>query len=45
MTVHWVPVDELVRAVLDQRATDGPLATAVLTYALTHGQPGRFLPS
>ncbi len=38
MTLHWVPVDDLVRAVLEKRATDGPLATAVLTYALTYGR-------
>ena len=44
MTVHWVPVDELVRAVLEKRATDGPLATAVLTYALTHGRQAGFSP-
>lgn len=36
MSRHWVPVDDLVEAVLDKRLTDGPLATAVLTYALTH---------
>jgi ADP-ribose pyrophosphatase len=35
MTRHWVPVDDLVEAVLARRLTDGPLALAVLTYALT----------
>jgi 8-oxo-dGTP pyrophosphatase MutT (NUDIX family) len=32
MTVAWVPVDALVDGVLERRLTDGPLATAVLTY-------------
>ncbi|HEY0775879.1 MAG TPA: NUDIX hydrolase [Nocardioidaceae bacterium] len=32
MTVRWVPVDELADAVLEHRATDGPLALAVLAY-------------
>jgi ADP-ribose pyrophosphatase len=32
MELDWVPVDELVRGVLDGRATDGPLAIAVLAY-------------
>jgi ADP-ribose pyrophosphatase len=41
MSVHWVPVDDLVRAVLDKRLTDGPLTTAVLTYALTRARDGR----
>lgn len=37
MELHWVPVDELVDAVLDGRATDAPLALAVLAYdALKH---------
>jgi 8-oxo-dGDP phosphatase len=41
MTVAWVPVDDLVQAVLDKRLTDGPMATALLTYALTRGRsPG-----
>ena len=39
MTVHWVPVADLVRAVLEQRVTDGPLVSAVLTYAVAHA-PG-----
>jgi ADP-ribose pyrophosphatase len=34
MSVHWVPFDELLQAVLDRRVTDGPLLTAVLTYAV-----------
>ena len=33
MTSRWVPLDELVGAVLDKRITDGPLALAVLAYA------------
>lgn len=32
MEVLWLPVDEIVDAVLDGRATDGPLAIAVLAY-------------
>lgn len=39
MTLHWVPVADLVRAVIEKRATDGPLVVAVLTYALTGGAP------
>lgn len=35
MTRHWVPVRDLVEAVLTRRLTDGPLALAVLTYAMT----------
>ena len=44
MTVHWVPVDDLVRAVLARQVTDGPLVSAVLTYVVAHGEgrdPGR----
>jgi ADP-ribose pyrophosphatase len=37
MTVHWVPFDELLDAVLARRVTDGPLLTAVLTYAALNG--------
>jgi ADP-ribose pyrophosphatase len=32
MALHWVPVDELIDAVLDGRAADAPLAVAVLAY-------------
>jgi 8-oxo-dGDP phosphatase len=32
MTAEWVAVDELLEGVLARRLTDGPLATAVLTY-------------
>lgn len=32
MTAHWVPVADLLDAVLDGRLTDGPLVTAVLAY-------------
>jgi 8-oxo-dGDP phosphatase len=35
MTRHWVPVRDLVEAVLARRLADGPLALAVLTYAMT----------
>jgi len=34
MTVHWVPVAELLDGVLAGRVTDAPLAVAVLAYAL-----------
>ncbi len=37
MTVHRVPVADLVAGVLDGELADGPLATAVLTYALLRG--------
>lgn len=33
MTTAWVPLDELVEAVLSGRVTDGPLGLAVLAYA------------
>ena len=33
MTSRWVPLDELVDAVLESRVTDAPLALAVLAYA------------
>lgn len=33
MTTTWVPLDELVDAVLHSRVTDGPLGLAVLAYA------------
>lgn len=33
MTSRWVPLDELVDAVLESRVTDSPLALAVLAYA------------
>jgi 8-oxo-dGTP pyrophosphatase MutT (NUDIX family) len=32
MVIHWVPVEDLATAVLEDRATDGPLALAVLGY-------------
>lgn len=32
MDIHWVPVDELIEAALDGRATDAPLVVAVLAY-------------
>jgi ADP-ribose pyrophosphatase len=35
MSLHWVPVEDLVIGVVERRLTNGPLATAVLTYALT----------
>jgi 8-oxo-dGDP phosphatase len=34
MTTAWVPVEELVDAVLSSRVTDGPLGLAVLAYVL-----------
>lgn len=34
MTVHWVPVAELLDGVLSGRVTDAPLAIAVLAYTL-----------
>jgi 8-oxo-dGDP phosphatase len=37
MTVHWVPVAALLDGVLARELTDGPLATAVLTYAVRTG--------
>lgn len=36
MTLEWVPVPDLVEGVLARRLTDGPLALAVLAYALRH---------
>ncbi len=33
MTIRWVPLDELVAAVLGSHVTDGPLGLAVLAYA------------
>lgn len=33
MTRRWVPLEELVAAVLDNRVADGPLGLAVLAYA------------
>jgi ADP-ribose pyrophosphatase len=38
MTLSWVPVEELVTGVLERRLTDGPLALAVTTYAMTRGR-------
>jgi ADP-ribose pyrophosphatase len=37
MSIHWVPVADLLAGVLARELTDGPLVTAVLTYALLHG--------
>lgn len=42
MEISWVPLDELVSAVLQSRATDGPLGLAVLAYA-AHRQCGAHL--
>lgn len=39
MTTRWIPVNELASAVLEGRATDGPLALAVLAY-LHRGKAG-----
>jgi len=46
MVTSWVPLDELLDAVLESRVTDGPLGLAVLAYARhrdrgTPGHPGR----
>ncbi len=38
MTVHHVPVADLVEGVLDGRLTNGPLVAAVLLYARTAGR-------
>lgn len=37
MEVGWVPLDDLVSAVLESRVTDGPLGLAVLAYAVRRG--------
>ena len=39
MTLHWVPVADLLEAALARRWTDGPGLVALLTYALVHGTP------
>ena len=39
MTLAWVPVDELVEAVLSSRVADGPLGLAVMAYRLRKGHP------
>lgn len=33
MSIHWVPFEELIEAVLSGRATDSPVVQAVLAYA------------
>jgi 8-oxo-dGDP phosphatase len=38
MTVHWVPVADLVDAALSRRLTDGSVLIALLTYAVTRAQ-------
>ena len=38
MTVSWVPLEDLLQAVLGKQLSDGPLATAVLTYAVLRAQ-------
>lgn len=40
MTVHWVPLDELVTAILDGRVADGPLLVAVLLHVVRHLRNG-----
>jgi ADP-ribose pyrophosphatase len=35
MTLHWVPVEDLLRGVWDGTVTDGPTAQAVLGYVLS----------
>ena len=39
MSTAWVPLDELVDAVLHSRVTDGPLGLAVLAYAMRDIRP------
>lgn len=39
MTVRWVPLDDLVAAVLERRVTDGPLVAAVLAHAQRGAAP------
>ena len=34
METHWVPIDDLLRGVLDGSFADGPLAVAVMAYRL-----------
>lgn len=41
MQTHWVPLGELVSAVLESRATDGPLGLAVLAYTVLTKLPPR----
>jgi 8-oxo-dGDP phosphatase len=41
MSLHWVHMDDLLAAVLDGRATDGPLLIAVLLHALRRLGAGR----
>ena len=41
MTVHWVPVADLLEAALAGRITDGSGLVALYTYALRHGTPLR----
>ena len=38
MTLAWVPMDEMVRGVLDGRLTDGPLQVAVLAVLALRGR-------
>ncbi|WP_183100495.1 NUDIX domain-containing protein [Nocardioides pelophilus] len=39
LEVFWLPVTELLAAVLDGRIQEGPVAIAVLTYTVTRGYP------
>lgn len=36
MTLHWVPLEDLLAAILDGRVTDGPLLIAVLLHVVRH---------
>jgi ADP-ribose pyrophosphatase len=45
MELAWVPLEELVTAVLQSRATDGPLGLAVLAYAVRREAGTRLSPS
>ena len=40
MSTSWVPVTDLVEAVLDNRVTDAPLGLAVLAYTVRRGGGG-----
>jgi 8-oxo-dGTP pyrophosphatase MutT (NUDIX family) len=40
MTTAWVPLDDLVEAVLESRVSNGPLGLAVLSYSRRRGRVG-----
>jgi 8-oxo-dGDP phosphatase len=41
MSVHWVPIEELVEGILARRVTEGPLVIAVLGYAALQARQPR----